>query len=77
MKPSLLVEYKDGSFQWIKNTSEEEAKKNPEIIRVKSTSYGNIQMQSRRWKTGKTQFDVVFFGDYSSGEYLTGSVKVK
>jgi len=57
---SILVEYKDGTLQWLKNTSEEEAMKNPEVFRVKSHCYGTIQMESRRWRMGKTQFEVEF-----------------
>lgn len=62
-KQSLLVEYKDGSFQWIKNASEEEALKNPNVVRIKSHSYGSVEIESRRWKLGKTQFHVNFTDD--------------
>jgi hypothetical protein len=65
MGHSLLVEYKDGSLQWVKNSSEEEVMRNPEVARIKSQSYGSIKMESRRWKEGKTQFQVKFIDDPS------------
>jgi hypothetical protein len=60
---SILVEYKDGSFQWLKNASEEEIVKNPEVARIKSYCYGAIQMESRRWKTGASEFQVEFLDE--------------
>lgn len=58
---SILVEYKDGSFQWIRVASEEEAKKNPEVARVKAECYG--EMKSRRWRTGPSELQIEFFGE--------------
>jgi hypothetical protein len=62
---SILVEYKDGSFQWLKATSEEEIMKNPEVTRIKSQCYGSIQMESRRWRTGLSEFQIEFLDELS------------
>jgi len=62
---SILVEYKDGSFQWIKATSEEEIVKNPEVARIKSQCYGATQMESRRWRTGLSEFQIEFLDELS------------
>ncbi|NBT57316.1 hypothetical protein EBT16_00875 [bacterium] len=62
-RKSILVQYTDGSLQWLKNTSEEEVAKNPEVARVKSQCYGTIQMESRRWRTGVSEFHVEFLDE--------------
>jgi len=62
---SILVEYKDGSFQWLKATSEEEIIKNPNVARIKSQCYGSIQMESKRWRTGASEFQIEFLDELS------------
>jgi hypothetical protein len=62
-RKSILVQYRDGSLQWLKNASEEEIAKNPEVARIKSQCYGTIQMESRRWKTGDSDFQVEFLDE--------------
>ena len=62
---SILVEYKDGSLQWLKATSEEEIIKNPNVARIKSQCYGSIQMESKRWKTGPSEFQIEFLDELS------------
>jgi hypothetical protein len=58
-KNHILVEYIDGTFQWIKNVCEKEVSKNKKVKRICSCSYGNIEVNTRRWKIGKSQFDLV------------------
>jgi hypothetical protein len=60
---SILVEYKDGSLQWLKATSEEEIAKNPEVSRIKSYCYGSIKMESKRWRTGPSEFQIEFLDE--------------
>lgn len=69
----LLVEFQDGSFQWIKNTSENDVKKIPGFKRIKSEANGNFHFTTRRWReSSESQFEVSYLDLYS-----TGSVSVK
>jgi hypothetical protein len=48
----LLVEYNDGSRQWIKNACESEIKNNKNIKRICSYCNSRYEVDTRRWKIG-------------------------
>lgn len=57
----FLVEYEDGSMQWIENISEKEIFKRLKIKRIKSESFGNFYFTKKRWKESKeSQFKINF-----------------
>jgi hypothetical protein len=49
----LLVEFQDGSLQWIKNTSEAEVIRVKQFKRIKSESFGEFYFTKKRWKESK------------------------
>lgn len=61
-KQHILVEYDDGSFQWIKESSEEELLKKPEIKRIKSYCNANFEVNTKRFRIGKSQFEMISVG---------------
>lgn len=58
-KYHILVEYSDGSFQWIRNSTEQEVAKKPGVKRIRSYCNVNFAVDTKRWKTGKTQFQKI------------------
>jgi 16S rRNA G966 N2-methylase RsmD len=56
----FLIEYEDGSFQWIENSSEKEINK-LKIKKIKSESFGKFYFTKKRWKESKkSQFKITF-----------------
>jgi hypothetical protein len=53
----ILVEYNDGSFQWIKDSTEKEAAERAEVKIIRSYCNTNFNVDARRWKTGRSQFE--------------------
>ena len=50
----LLVEYEDGSLQWLENALESEAVALPGVARVKAYCNSNFRVPRERWRTGRS-----------------------
>lgn len=68
-RQNLLVEYVDGSRQWIKNTTQKEACSIKGFKRVCASSEANLNVGTFRWKVGdKSQFVLVRLPPYGVNE---------
>lgn len=60
----ILVEYKDGSFQWFENTSEKDVCRVKGFKRIKSFTNGKFYFSKKRWKeSSESQFKITFIED--------------
>lgn len=58
-KHNILVEYSDGSFQWLKNTTSREAMDKPGVKHLRSYCDTRFDVDTKRWRTGKSQFEKI------------------
>jgi hypothetical protein len=56
---NILVEYKDGSFQWIRDALESDVCKMPDVARIKSYCNSEFRVGTERWRTGESEFEKV------------------
>lgn len=55
---NILVEYKDGCYQWIKNALEKDLVSNNNIKRI--CGYTIFEVDTKKWKLGeKSQFEKI------------------
>ncbi len=60
----ILVEFKDGSFQWIENASENDVCKIKDFKRIRSLTNGKFYFSKKRWKeSSESQFKITFIED--------------
>jgi hypothetical protein len=59
----ILIEYKDGSRQWIENACEKNVVKTNNFKRIVSFCNSNFKVCTKRWTTGKTQFQKIVISE--------------
>jgi hypothetical protein len=55
----MLVEYRDGSFQWLENALEAEVARMPGVARIKSYCNPNFRVTTERWTTGRSDMEKI------------------
>jgi hypothetical protein len=63
-KQNLLIEYVDGSRQWIKNSTQDEVCAVKGFRRICATSDPKFDVYTFRWRTGESQFEIVKLPPY-------------
>jgi hypothetical protein len=64
MKKHILIECRDGSRQWIKNTSEKDVTKIKDFRKIVSYSEGHFYFTTKRWRESKeSQFKITYLED--------------
>jgi len=65
---NILVEYEDGSLQWLRNALENEAIRVPGVVRVKACCNSESRVPLDRWRTGETDLQkVIISGPWPCG----------
>jgi hypothetical protein len=60
---NILVEYEDGSLQWLQNALENEAARLPGVVRVKAQCNSEFRVPLDRWRTGETDLQKVVISE--------------
>lgn len=55
----ILIQYTDGSYQWIRNTSETEVSKIKNFKRIVSFCNDNFYVDTKKWRIGRSQFEKI------------------
>jgi hypothetical protein len=58
-KHNILVQYTDGSLQWLREALESEVRAMPDVARIKAYCNSNFRVGGERWTTGRSDMEKI------------------